>query len=102
MAPEQVRGEAADQRSDVFSFGAVFYEMLTGRRAFQEATPIETMSAILHKRPPKLPARIPAQIGRIIRRCLEKDPRRRYTTAQELIVDLAAAFASLDPSFPGS
>lgn len=91
MAPEQVRGEAADARSDVFSLGAVFYEMLTGRRAFREATPIETMIAILRKPPRKLPAHIPLPIARIVRRCLAKDPSRRYRTAKELAANLLSA-----------
>jgi eukaryotic-like serine/threonine-protein kinase len=91
MSPEQVRGQAADQRSDIFSFGAILYEMLTGQRAFQESTEIETMSTILHKLPPKLPLRIPWPIGRVVRRCLEKNPTRRYQTAEELIAVLGLA-----------
>ncbi len=84
MSPEQVRGQAADQRSDVFSFGVLFYEMLTGRRAFQEDTAIKTMSAILRNAPRNLPARVPARIAGIVRRCLAKEPSRRYKTAKEL------------------
>jgi serine/threonine protein kinase len=90
MAPEQVRGQAADQRSDVFSLGAVFYEMLSGRRAFEEATPIETMNAILHKTPLPLPAHVPAPLAAIVRRCLQKNPARRYRTANDLADALAA------------
>jgi serine/threonine protein kinase len=88
MSPEQVRGQPADQCADVFSLGAIFYEMLTGRRAFQQDTQVETMGAILQKTPARLPEHIPMQLNRIIRRCLEKDPRRRYKTAKELLADL--------------
>lgn len=91
MSPEQVRGQAADQRSDIFSFGVIFYEMLTGRRAFQEHTPIETMSAILHKAVPKCPARVPTPVATIVGRCLQKDANRRYRTAKELVSALALA-----------
>ena len=88
MSPEQARSHATDQRSDIFSLGALFYEMLTGRRAFQESTAIETMSAILYKAPPTPPARIPSAVARIVRRCLEKEATRRYQTTQELVADL--------------
>jgi serine/threonine protein kinase len=91
MSPEQVRGESADLRSDIFSLGAIFYEILSGRRAFHEKTPIDTMSAILHNAPPKLPARIPAPIARIVRRCLEKERSRRYRTATDLATALTVA-----------
>jgi serine/threonine-protein kinase len=91
MSPEQVRGQRADQRSDLFSFGTILYEMLTGRRAFQKDTPIDTMHAILHKTPADLPVRIPMRIGKIVRRCLEKDPRRRYQAIAALIDDLTLA-----------
>jgi serine/threonine protein kinase len=91
MSPEQVLGQPADRRSDIFSFGAILYEMLAGRRAFQRATEISTMNAILRKAPPKLPSRIPAPITRIVRRCLEKDPTRRYQKAEELIAALTLA-----------
>jgi serine/threonine protein kinase len=96
MSPEQVRGQAADRRSDLFSFGTVFFEMLTGRRAFQEATDIDTMHAILHKRPPTLPAHLPNEIGKILHRCLQKDPSRRYQTAAELIDHLTQAAEKLE------
>jgi eukaryotic-like serine/threonine-protein kinase len=95
MSPEQVRGQAADQRSDVFSFGALFYEMLTGRRAFQEDTAIETMGAILRKAPPKLPARIPARIAAVLQCCLAKEASGRYKTAKELEAALTRAAQSL-------
>ena len=91
MSPEQVRGQAADQRTDIFSFGAIFYEMLTGRRAFQEGTAIQTMSAILDKAPPTMPRHIPPPIAMIVERCLQKNARQRYKTAHELLSILARA-----------
>ena len=77
MAPEQVRGEAADQRTDIFAFGAVLYEMLSGVRAFRRDTPAETMTAVLKEEPPEMsdPLRpIPAALERTVRRCLEEEP----------------------------
>lgn len=91
MSPEQVRGQAADQRSDVFSFGALLYEILTGGRAFQGNTAIRIMNAILHKEPPKLPARVPTSVAAIVRRCLAKEPCRRYKSAKELEASLSRA-----------
>ena len=93
MAPEQVRGQPADQRSDIFSFGAVFYEMLTGRRAFRKADDFATMHAILYEPPPKLPARIPIRIARIVQRCLAMDPNQRYRTGGELAAALGRVAA---------
>ena len=79
MAPEQVRGLAADHRADIFAFGAVLYEMLSGRRAFRGETTADTMTAILKEDPPDLPAaerHIPPALARIVDRCLEKSPAR--------------------------
>src|SRR5438552_3239750 len=75
MAPEQVRGLAADHRADIFAFGAVLYEMLSGTRAFQGDTTADTMTAILKEDPPDLPVterHIPPGLSRVIDRCLEK------------------------------
>ncbi len=93
MSPEQVEGKAADARSDVFSFGAMLYEMLTGQQAFHGTSTISTMSAILRDSP--APARrirpdIPAELERILRRCLEKAQESRYPSAVELHEDLRA------------
>jgi eukaryotic-like serine/threonine-protein kinase len=94
MAPEQVRGLAADARTDIFAFGALLYESLTGRRAFGGDTTIDVMTAILKEDPPDLPAaerHIPPAVQRIVDRCLEKSPAARFQTA----TDLAFALESL-------
>jgi len=91
MSPEQLRGEALDHRSDIFSFGSVLQEVLTGKRPFAGASVAETMSAILTREPPPLQhdrAAVPAELQRIVRKCLEKDVERRYQSAQDLVVDL--------------
>jgi TolB-like protein/Tfp pilus assembly protein PilF len=91
MSPEQFRGEPVDHRSDLFSLGAVLYEMLSGRRAFGGATPADTMSATLSHDPPSLSAlreEIPPDLDRTIRRCLEKGTRERFQTAWDLASDL--------------
>src|SRR5215471_18856458 len=94
MSPEQVRGEASDARSDIFSFGAVLYEMLTGKRAFKRDTSAETMTAILREEPPELSEtgwHGPLGLQRILGRCLEKHVERRFQSAS----DLAFAIESL-------
>jgi serine/threonine protein kinase len=93
MAPEQVRGEVADHRADIFSFGAVFYEMLSGKRAFHRDSPIETMSAILSQEPPELTAtnrNVPPVFERTMRHCLEKRADDRFQSAKDLVFDLEA------------
>ena len=94
MSPEQVRGMPTDHRSDIFSFGAVLYELLSGRRAFGAATTVESLGAILNQDPPELtsPAGvIPPGLADIVRRCLEKLPERRFHSANDLAFALAAA-----------
>jgi tRNA A-37 threonylcarbamoyl transferase component Bud32 len=91
MSPEQVKGIAVDHRSDLFSFGAVLYEMLTGRRAFQRDTAAETMTAILREDPPELDAsgvRDSPILDRIVRHCLEKKPEQRFQSATDIAFDL--------------
>jgi eukaryotic-like serine/threonine-protein kinase len=91
MSPEQVRGLPADQRSDIFSFGTILYEMLTGRRAFRGDSAIETMSAILKEDPPELSEtnrNLPPALERIVRHCLEKSPQLRIQSARDLAYDL--------------
>jgi serine/threonine-protein kinase len=90
MAPEQLRGREADSRADVFAFGAILYEMLSGRRAFSRASRIDTAFAVLNEEPPALPPAVPKRIARIVRRCLAKDPAARYASAAELEIALAA------------
>jgi serine/threonine protein kinase len=91
MSPEQVRGESVDLRSDIFSFGAVLHEMLSGRRAFERDTNPETMSAILKEDVPDLSAlnsSVPQALSRIVRHCLEKNPEERFHSARDLAFDL--------------
>ena len=92
ISPEQVRGSRADPRSDLFSLGAVFYEMLTGRRAFSAATPVDTLGSVLRDNPRDYPetAKVPAELSPYLFRCLEKDPADRYQSAGDLLIDLRA------------
>lgn len=97
MSPEQVRGQAADSRADIFAFGAILYEMLTGKRAFQEPTSAETMSAILNEDPSgisQLLPNLPPALQRVVHRCLEKNPEQRFQSAS----DLAFALEGLSDS----
>jgi Tol biopolymer transport system component len=87
MSPEQVRGQDVDHRSDVFSFGVILYEMLSGQRTFSGDSAIEVMNAILKEEPPDLSetnAKISPQLEKIVRRCLEKKPERRFQSASDL------------------
>jgi WD40 repeat protein len=91
MSPEQVRGETVDHRSDIFAFGAILYEMLTGTRAFKRASSIETLSAILKEDPPEITEshpNVPQPLERMVRRCLEKDREHRFQTARDLAFNL--------------
>lgn len=93
MSPEQVRGQTADHRSDIFSFGSVLYEMLSGRRAFERESPAETMAAIAREDPRELSDlsnSLPPALERIVRHCLEKAPDERFQSARDLAFDLAA------------
>jgi eukaryotic-like serine/threonine-protein kinase len=87
MAPEQVRGLAADHRCDIFAFGTILYESLSSRRAFTGETMMDAMTAILKEDPPDLPVderRIPPALARIVDRCLEKNPDARFQSAGDL------------------
>jgi len=93
MAPEQVRGEPVDARTDIFGFGAVLYEMVSGNRAFRRDTAAETMTAVLKEDPPELTDTghpVPPSLDRIVRRCLEKDPEQRFQSAKDLSFALSA------------
>jgi Tol biopolymer transport system component len=100
MSPEQLRGKAVDSRSDIFSFGAILYEMLTGRRAFAGDSQVDTMSAILKEDPVEMVREgqgIPHAIEQVVRHCLEKEPDNRFQSAR----DLAFALSTLSSSTTG-
>ncbi len=91
MSPEQAQGKEVDARSDLFSFGCVLYELLTGRNPFAGENPTQTLSAILRDQPPPLATRraeVPAELERIVAKTLEKDPEYRYQHAAEMLADL--------------
>lgn len=93
MAPEQVRGQAVDSRSDIFSFGAMLYEMATGQRAFSRDSAVETMTSILKDEPPEIDlekTKVSPGLERILRHCLEKNPADRFQSARDLGFALAA------------
>jgi hypothetical protein len=94
MAPEQIRGEEVDGRTDLFGLGLVLHEMLTGRRAFERSTTLETLHAILNEAAPPLPETVREDLRRIVGRCLEKDRELRMASA----ADLAAALRSVNGS----
>jgi Tol biopolymer transport system component len=101
MAPEQVRAQATDHRSDIFALGAVLYEMIAGHRAFRGESPADTISAILNSDPPDLEpsaSAAPPALERIVRRCLEKKPELRFQSAQ----DLAFALETLSSRSSGA
>ena len=86
MSPEQVRGETADHRSDIFSFGCVLYEMLSGTRAFKGESSIDRLHATLRTEPRDLGTLtdVPVALTRLVERCLEKDPVERMQSARDL------------------
>ncbi|MGC2719679.1 MAG: serine/threonine-protein kinase, partial [Candidatus Acidiferrales bacterium] len=97
MSPEQVRGQVVDSRSDIFSFGAILYEMVAGRRAFKGDSAVETMNAILKEDPPDLDAaqlKVSPGMERIVRHCVEKNPANRFQSARDLGFALSALSGS--------
>ena len=110
MSPEQARGLAIDRRTDIWAFGCVLYEMLTGRVAFAGKTVSDTIAAILEREPAwdALPPTLPAAVDRLLRRCLEKDPAHRLRDAGDVRIEIDDALAvpagraSKQPAFPRS
>jgi hypothetical protein len=111
MAPEQVRGQEVDHRADLFALGTILYEMVAGKRAFQGETGIETLNAILKEEPAELAQHcptVPPGLDRVVRRCLEKTPARRFQSAADLAFALetlsgsAAAAPSQPTAVPGA
>jgi Tol biopolymer transport system component len=93
MSPEQVRATRADHRSDIFAFGAILYEMIAGRRAFERESAVETMNAILKEEPPPVREtgrQIPPALDRVVQRCLAKRPEQRFQSASDLAFALEA------------
>src|SRR5215813_2614530 len=98
MSPEQVRGKKVDHRTDIFSFGAILYEMLSGRRAFKGESPADTMSAILREDPPELSEtnhNVSPALERLVNHCLEKNPEARFHSARDLGFALEAVSGSV-------
>jgi serine/threonine protein kinase len=105
MAPEQVRGQTADHRADIFAFGAVLYEMLAGQQPFRAASAFEIMNAILKEEPPTLAqinSSITPALQRVISRCLAKSPEARYQSVQDVVFDLESLPKSSSASEPVS
>jgi serine/threonine protein kinase len=93
MAPEQVRGKAADHRADIFAFGTILYEIVTGKQGFRKPTSAETMTAILNEEPPsisQLTPTAPPGMQRVVHRCLEKNPEQRFQSASDMAFALEA------------
>ena len=106
MAPEQIEGHEADGRTDIFAFGAVLYEMLTGTKAFSGASPASLIASILSSQPPKVSTvqtLAPAALDHLIARCLAKDPEDRWQSARDVKLELSwIAEARLSPSSPAT
>jgi serine/threonine protein kinase len=101
MSPEQALGKTVDPRSDVFSFGSVLYEMVTGKWAFAANSVVETLHRIIHDDPPKLEAVVPSaprELVRIVSKCLAKDAEGRYQSTRDLVVDVRTVAGSLGAS----
>jgi eukaryotic-like serine/threonine-protein kinase len=103
MSPEQVRGQAVDARSDIFAVGVILYQMLTGKRAFQNATSVETMTAILNEDPPAISQVVPnlsPGLQKIVNRCLAKKPDQRFQHASDLGFALEALSDATSTAMP--
>jgi Tol biopolymer transport system component len=103
MSPEQAEGKPVDGRSDVFSFGSVLYQMVTGRRAFEKDSHISTLAAVVEEEPRPLPSSVPRDLETIIARCLRKDPARRFQHMDDVKVELEEMKEASDSGrLPGS
>ena len=102
MSPEQVRGEHVDHRADIFAFGVILYEMLSGKRAFHRATSAETMTAILNEDPPPIEGKLAAPLKWTIERCLAKEPDQRYESTRDLYRELGNLRDHLSEAYPSS
>ncbi|MEX2271434.1 MAG: serine/threonine-protein kinase [Vicinamibacterales bacterium] len=102
MSPEQARGRAVDKRTDIWAFGCVLFEMLSGTRAFAGEDVTETLGAIIHKDPPweKLPAHLPLSVHALLRRCLQKDPRQRLRDIGNARIELSSALHAAPAFLP--
>ncbi len=103
MSPEQVRGKPVDHRSDIFSFGAILYEMLTAKRAFKGETDVDTMMAVLKEDPPEMALErqsIPPAFEQIVQHCLEKEPGNRFQSARDLNFALSTVSDVTSKKFP--
>jgi serine/threonine protein kinase len=94
MSPEQVRGQTADARSDIFSFGVVLHEMLSGKQGFRRATAADTRSAILKEELPELPEKVPPGVRQLVEHCVEKHPANRFQSTKDLAFALRALSGS--------
>ena len=99
MSPEQARGKAVDKRADIWAFGAVLFEMLTGRSAFEGEDVSMTLSKVLQREPDfdALPPSVPARVGQVIRVCLRKDPKQRVSDIRDVRLALEGAFETAAP-----
>ena len=102
MSPEQARGKPVDKRTDIWAFGCVLYQMLTGGPAFGGETPSDTVAAILEHEPDwsVLPAQTPPGIRRLIQRCLEKDPKRRLRDIGDARLEIDQTLGTLGAAEP--
>jgi Tol biopolymer transport system component len=101
MSPEQVRAQPSDSRSDIFSFGATLYEMLSGQQPFAAETMAQTMSAVIEKDPPSLPDTVPPSLRSIVERCLRKEPALRFQSAADLAYSLRTLSIASISTQPG-
>ncbi len=100
MSPEQARGRPVDKRADIWAFGCVLFEMLTGRRTFDAEDVTETLGAVIHKEPPwdTLPRETPAAVRTVLHRCLQKDPKQRLRDIGDARIELSGTAASAPPA----